>query len=68
MVGQEELRLQGADNFRSLKGIPTGCGRRIGDHYLLRAEQLDRLTAEDWQTLRRIGLTTVLRFTQRRRA
>lgn len=59
MVGQEELRLQGADNFRSLKGIPTGCGRRIGDHYLLRAEQLDRLTAEDWQTLRRIGLTTV---------
>ncbi len=59
MAGQEDLLLQGADNFRSLKGMPTGCGRRIGNHHLLRAEQLHRLTAEDWQTLQRIGLKTV---------
>jgi len=30
MTVQEDLRLQGADNFRSLKGIPSRCGRRIG--------------------------------------
>ena len=59
MAGQEDLLLQGADNFRSLKGMPTGCGRRIGNHHLMRAEQLHRLTAEDWQTLQRIGLKTV---------
>lgn len=59
MVGQEDLLLQGADNFRSLKGMPTGCGRRIGDHYLMRADQLNRLTSEDWQVLQRIGLKTV---------
>ena len=59
MSSPEHLLLQGADNFRSLKGMPTRCGRRIGGHTLLRADQLHRLTAEDWQTLQRIGLKTL---------
>ncbi|MGY2143385.1 tyrosine-protein phosphatase [Pseudomonas sp. FSL W5-0299] len=59
MSNPEHLLLQGADNFRSLKGMPTRCGRRIGGHTLLRADQLHRLTAEDWQTLQRIGLKTL---------
>ncbi|WP_408600715.1 tyrosine-protein phosphatase [Pseudomonas sp. PLMAX] len=59
MTVQEDLRLQGADNFRSLKGIPSHCGRRIGGDVLLRADQLHGLTAEDWQALQRLGLKTV---------
>lgn len=59
MANQEHLYLQGADNFRSLKDMPTRSGRRIGDHSLLRADQLHRLTADDWQTLQRLGLKTV---------
>lgn len=59
MVQQEALRLQGADNFRSLKGMVARCGRRIGSDALLRADQLHGLTAEDWQALQRLGLRTV---------
>ncbi|RON25028.1 protein tyrosine phosphatase [Pseudomonas brassicacearum] len=59
MSREEDFRLQGADNFRSLKGMPTRCGRRIGADVLLRADQLHGLTAEDWQTLQRLGLQTV---------
>ena len=59
MADQEYLILQGADNFRSLKAMPTRCGRRIGGHSLLRADQLHRLTVQDWQTLQNLGLKTV---------
>jgi protein-tyrosine phosphatase len=59
MASQEHLHLQGADNFRSLKDMPTRSGRRIGDHSLLRADQLHRLTADDWQKLQRLGLKSV---------
>nr|WP_314617805.1 tyrosine-protein phosphatase [uncultured Pseudomonas sp.] len=59
MLHQKTLRLQGADNFRSLKGMVARCGRRIGSDALLRADQLHSLTDEDWQTLQRLGLRTV---------
>lgn len=59
MTTAQRLHLQGADNFRSLNDTPTGCGRRIAGHALLRADQLHRLTAEDWQTLQGLGLKTV---------
>ena len=59
MADQEALRLQGADNFRSLKGMVARCGRKIGGHSLLRADQLHRLTAQDWQTLQGIGVKTL---------
>jgi protein-tyrosine phosphatase len=52
-------RLEGADNFRSLQGLPSTCGRRIAGHGLLRSDQLHRLTVQDWQTLQRLGLQTV---------
>lgn len=59
MTTAQRLHLQGADNFRSLNDMPTGCGRRIAGHALLRADQLHRLTPEDWQTLQGLGLKTV---------
>lgn len=51
--------LQGADNFRSLKGLPAYGGRRIAGDTLLRADQLHRLTVEDWMALQQMGLKTV---------
>lgn len=59
MAYPEPLQLQGADNFRSLQGLPSRCGRRIGRHALMRADQLHRLTAQDWQALQQLGLRTV---------
>lgn len=51
--------LTGADNFRSLKGLPMQDGRRIADHTVLRSDQLHRLDDNDWAVLRQIGLKTV---------
>lgn len=59
MVGVAQVHLHGADNFRSLKGMPTGCGRHIAGHELMRADQLHRLTADDWSALEQLGLKTV---------
>lgn len=63
------LTLRGADNFRSLIGLPSADGRRLSGHTLLRSGRLDRLDDEDWSTLRRIGLRTVcdLRGSEERR-
>ncbi|MDE1164373.1 MAG: tyrosine-protein phosphatase [Pseudomonas sp.] len=63
-----QLRLHGADNVRSLKGMPALCGRHIAGHSLLRGDQLHRLTGDDWQTLQQLGLKTVcdLRSTSER--
>ena len=49
MSNPEYLLLHGADNFRSLKAMPTRCGRRIGAHSLLRTDQLHRLNTP-WPT------------------
>lgn len=53
------MRLHGADNFRSLKGLPAYGGRRIAGDTLLRADQLHRLTPQDWLVLQQMGLKTV---------
>ncbi|MBA1204326.1 tyrosine-protein phosphatase [Pseudomonas capeferrum] len=59
MVKTHVLHLPGVDNFRSLAGMPTLCGRRIAGHSLLRSDQLHRLTAASWQVLQRLGLKAV---------
>ena len=53
------LSLSGADNVRSLKGMPTEDGRRINGHHLVRSDQLYRLSFEDWQRLEQLGVKTV---------
>lgn len=54
-----ELELAGTDNFRSLKGMPAHGGRRIGDHVLLRSDQLHMLDGEGWKVLDELGVRTV---------
>jgi len=53
------LSLSGADNVRSLKGMPTEDGRRINGHHLVRSDQLYRLSFEDWERLEQLGVKTV---------
>lgn len=59
MTTLHTLHLPGVDNFRSLAGMSTSCGRRIAGHSLLRSDQLHRLTAASWQVLQRLGLKAV---------
>ena len=58
-VAEQGPRLAGADNFRSLKGLPTRDGRRIAGHTLLRSDQLYRLGEPDWVVLAALGVRTV---------
>ncbi|MND17498.1 hypothetical protein D3C81_150570 [compost metagenome] len=51
MVKTHVLHLPGLDNFRSLAGMRTLCGRRIAGHSLLRSDQLHRLSVASWQVL-----------------
>ncbi|GLK88680.1 tyrosine-protein phosphatase [Pseudomonas turukhanskensis] len=53
------LSLSGADNVRSLKGMPTADGRRINGHHIVRSDQLYRLSFEDWHRLQQLGVKTV---------
>ncbi|AVD90072.1 tyrosine-protein phosphatase [Pseudomonas sp. SWI44] len=59
MVKTHVLHLPGLDNFRSLAGMRTLCGRRIAGHSLLRSDQLHRLSVASWQVLRCLGLKVV---------
>jgi protein-tyrosine phosphatase len=52
-------RLNGARNFRSLRGMPAAGGLRIASDALLRSDHLGQLTAEDWATLGAMGLQTI---------
>jgi protein-tyrosine phosphatase len=47
-------------NFRDLGGLETADGRRVRSGVLFRADTLHRLTAEDLDVLRRLGLRTVI--------
>jgi protein-tyrosine phosphatase len=53
------FQLSGANNFRSLHGLPTRDGRRIAGHRLLRSDQLHRLSEADWAMLQSLRLNTI---------
>ncbi|HTL24476.1 MAG TPA: tyrosine-protein phosphatase, partial [Mycobacteriales bacterium] len=54
------IDLAGAVNARDLGGLPTVDGRVTRSGVLLRADNLQDLTPEDVEELRRRGLGTVL--------
>jgi len=58
-MSNSEISLHGAPNFRSLHGLRMADGRRIRNHAILRSDQLCELTADDWVTLRSIGLKAI---------
>ena len=54
------LTLDGVFNFRDLGGYPTADGRTVRWRTIFRADGLGRLTAEDLEVLRPIGLRAVV--------
>ncbi len=54
------LELAGVFNFRDLGGYPTQDGRTVRWRTIFRADGLGRLTVEDLDVLRPIGLRTVV--------
>ena len=55
----DDIRLEGATNFRSLGGLPAARGRRVRPFALMRADRLRGLTPDDWSRLAQAGLTTI---------
>jgi len=55
----QPLRLVGASNFRSLRGLPTVDGRVLAEHWLLRSDALHELVPGDWAVLTALGLRAV---------
>lgn len=53
-------RLKGAANFRDLGGYITADGRQVRSRRAYRSNQLSRLTADDFATLRQLGVATVI--------
>lgn len=54
------IPLTAVHNFRDLGGYQTGDGRRVAWRRVFRADGLYRLTPEDVETLRPLGLRTVI--------
>jgi protein-tyrosine phosphatase len=52
----QQIRLEGAPNFRDLGGYRTTDGRRVRHGAVYRSESLAHLTPRDLDTLRRIGV------------
>jgi protein-tyrosine phosphatase len=58
--GSRHLPLEAVHNFRDLGGYPTNDGRRTRWRVLYRADGLYRLSERDVETVRRLGLKTVI--------
>jgi protein-tyrosine phosphatase len=53
------VTLVGASNFRNLGGMRSVDGTRIRSNALMRSERLHRLTPEDWEHLRSLGVAVI---------
>jgi hypothetical protein len=59
-AAERHLEWQGCFNVRDLGGIPAAAGMRTQRGALVRADSLNRLTAEGWQALIDHGVRTVI--------
>ncbi len=60
MSEERHLDWEGAFNVRDLGGLPAAGGRRTARGALVRADSLNRLSAEGWQALLDHGVRTVV--------
>ena len=60
MAGSGHLDWDGCFNVRDLGGLPAADGSVTRRGALVRADALDRLTAEGWRTLAAHGVRTVI--------
>lgn len=61
-VAGRRLSLAGAPNFRDLGGYRTGDGRQVQWGQIYRSSELGHLTAGDLETLRGLGIKSVVDF------
>ena len=59
-LGERLVRLETCHNFRDLGGYPTADGRTLAWGRLYRADTLQRLTADDLDTVLRLDIRTVI--------
>ncbi|MBV2154704.1 tyrosine-protein phosphatase [Kitasatospora sp. SUK 42] len=59
-IEDRTLAWDGCLNVRDLGGLPTDSGRPTASGAIVRADNLDRLTAEGWDTLLDHGVRTVV--------
>ncbi|TDG15761.1 tyrosine-protein phosphatase [Seongchinamella unica] len=64
ILAERRLPLAGTPNFRDLGGYQTACGRQLKWGKLYRSSKMSRLTDEDLDYVRRLGLTLVCDFRQ----
>lgn len=60
LADDRQLEWDGCLNVRDLGGLPTTDGRRTRRGAVVRADNLDRLTAEGWAALQEYGIRTVV--------
>ncbi|MEV4557086.1 tyrosine-protein phosphatase [Kitasatospora sp. NPDC049285] len=60
LLDDRRLEWDGCLNVRDLGGLPTVDGRRTRPGAIVRADNLDRLTAEGWAALLAYGVRTVV--------
>ncbi|MFC1823776.1 tyrosine-protein phosphatase [Thermodesulfobacteriota bacterium] len=62
ITAERRVPLQGAINFRDLGGYETGNGRRVKWGRIFRSDSLARLTPEDQEVLKKLGVKLVCDF------
>ena len=60
MTDDRHLHWDGCANVRDLGGLRTGDGRQIRPGAIVRADALDRLSAQGWAALEAHGVRTVI--------
>ena len=62
MTAERRVPLEGAVNFRDIGGYKTGDGREVKWGKVFRSDGLARLTEQDHQTMRQMGIERVFDF------
>lgn len=60
LVSERRLKLEGADNFRDLGGLPAADGKHVRWGKFYRADKLSELTDKDLKYLSSLALSTVI--------
>ncbi|MGM0920416.1 MAG: tyrosine-protein phosphatase [Bacillota bacterium] len=61
-LGQRDIQLEGAINFRDLGGYETVDGRKVKWGLFFRSAELSRLSEQDLKVLSEIGIKTILDY------
>ena len=61
-VKERLIRLEGTFNFRDYGGYNVGDGKKVKKGCLYRSDDLSRLTIQDIDLLKKLGINTIIDF------